>query len=165
MSTATAPARRVPPLIISALVVCSIGLIGGLLTRPDAWTASLLRPAWHPPAWVFGPVWGVIGICAAFAFASAWETLRAPKDRQTFLTLAGVNALLNINWSALFFFAERPDLALMDIAALWLSILVLIGFLRGRSASRAAALLGPYLAWVSIASALNFEIVRLNGLF
>lgn len=165
MSVNVAPARQVSPLALSVLFVCSIGLIDGLLTKPGAWTASLLRPAWHPPAWVFGPVWAVIGICAALSYASAWHNLRTQAARQIFVALAAMNAVLNVGWSGLFFAAHRPDWALADIVGLWFSIALMISFLAGRGVGRAAALLGPYLVWVTIASLLNFEIVRLNGGF
>lgn len=165
MTAGGAPARRASPFALSGLFVCSIGLIGGLLTKPSAWTASLVRPAWHPPAWVFGPVWAVIGICAIFAYASAWRSLRTEGAKETFVALAAINAVFNGAWSALFFAAHRPDLALADIVVLWFSIVLLMAFLAARGAGRAAALLAPYLVWVAIAALLNFEIVTLNAPF
>ena len=149
---------------MAACCVCAIGLVDGLLTKPGPWTAALLRPDWHPPAWAFGPIWAIVGIFVTFAAARAWELLPA-RDRTLFLVLAGINAPLNIAWSALFFAAHRPDLALADIAALWFSIAVCIGFLLKRNAGGAGLLLAPYLGWVTIAAGLNYEIVRLNAPF
>lgn len=154
---------RWPPLAVSALLVCTLGLVDGLLTKPGPWTAALVRPAWHPPAWVFGLVWALIGICTALAFAKAWVQLREGRD--TFVILVVVNALLNAGWSELFFDVRRPDYALADIACLWLSIAALIYFLVGEGAKTAALWLAPYLVWVSIATLLNLEIVRLNRPF
>ncbi len=59
---------------------------------------------------------------------------------------------------------RRPDFALAEVALLWISILVLIVVLIRKSV-RAGALLIPYLIWVSIAAALNYQVVVLNGPF
>jgi tryptophan-rich sensory protein len=71
------------------------------------------------------------------------------------------NGVLNVVWSALFFRLHRPDLALAEVFALWLSIAALIFAIKPFSSS-ASWFLAPYLAWVSFAAVLNFAIVRLN---
>ena len=75
-----------------------------------------------------------------------------------------LNALLNVSWSFLFFTLQRPDWALFEVALLWASIVALI-FAVAKWSSFAAVLLIPYLAWVTTASVLNYEIVQLNGPF
>lgn len=57
-----------------------------------------------------------------------------------------------------------PAWALSEVVLLWLSIVVLMVVCWRRSRI-AAWLLLPYLAWVTFASVLNLEIVRLNGPF
>ena len=69
--------------------------------------------------------------------------------------------MLNILWSVLFFGLHRPDLALMEVTLLWLSVLVLTWLPRSYS-PRSSLLMLPYLIWVSIAAYLNLTIVRLN---
>lgn len=162
--TASVRARGARTIWIVALIVASIGLIDGLLTRPGAWHAALERPSWHPPAGLFGPVWAFIGIAVTFAAAHAWDAMRGAEDRARLMFLLALNAVLNVAWSALFFTTQRPDLAVADIALLWLSIATIIAFL-SRRAPAAAWLFAPYLLWITIASVLNFEIVRLNGPF
>lgn len=161
----TRAAGSLPPLAVSALFVFLVGLAGGLLTQPSEWSRALLRPDWHPPAWVFGAVWAVVGASAVFALAAAWTGLIRSEDRKAFLTLMAVNAFFNVAWNALFFAGRRPDLAFIDIVALWVSIAAIITFLVTRGVSRAALLMSPYLIWVTIAAALNFEMVRLNAPF
>ena len=78
--------------------------------------------------------------------------------------LFALNGFLNLLWSLLFFRLHRPDWSLIEVAALWLSIVGLIIF-TARHSRFAGILLTPYLIWVSLASVLNFEIVRLNGPF
>ena len=75
-----------------------------------------------------------------------------------------VNCLCHLLWSPLFFKLRRPDWALIEVGALWLSIAVLVVWLAPVS-SLASWLLAPYLAWVTFAAWLNYTIVRLNGPF
>jgi tryptophan-rich sensory protein len=78
--------------------------------------------------------------------------------------LFGVNALLNILWSALYFKLQRPDWALYEVVFLWLSIVALILGL-WRLSRWASLLLTTYGVWVSIAAVLNWETVQLNAPF
>ena len=80
------------------------------------------------------------------------------------LSFFALNAILNISWSFLFFSLQRPDWALVEVAFLWASIVALM-LVVSRWSSLAAVLLIPYLAWVTTASVLNYEIVQLNGPF
>jgi benzodiazapine receptor len=75
-----------------------------------------------------------------------------------------VNAVLNVAWSPLFFKLRRPDWALVELVFLWLSVVSLIVAVGAISPS-AAALLAPYLAWVSFAGFLNWRMVELNKPF
>ncbi len=84
-----------------------------------------------------------------------WKAGREP------LMLFGVQLILNAAWSWLFFGEHRPDLALIDITALWLAILATIWIFRTVSPT-AAWLLVPYLAWVTFATLLNLALWRLN---
>ncbi len=149
-----------PTIVASASVVAVLG-VGGALTRIGSWYASLRKPSWQPPGWLFAPVWSVIGGLTGWAGVVAWESLRTSLERGVLLALFALNGVLNILWSLLFFNRERPDWALREVVLLWLSILALIVDTAIRT-PRAAWLLTPYLAWVSFAAFLNLIIVRLN---
>lgn len=131
----------------------------GAVFKPDDWYLSLRKPGWTPKPWVFPVVWTPLYIAIALAGWLAW--------RQTGLfTLAFVfyaaQMVLNAGWSAIFFGLRRPDLALAELALLWLAILAtLLGF--APSSPAAAWLLAPYLLWVTIAGALNASVWRLNS--
>ena len=73
-----------------------------------------------------------------------------------------VNADLDAAWSALFFGWRSPGLAFAEIVLLWLAILATV-LAFSRVSTWAAALLVPYLAWVSFAAVLNGTIWRLNA--
>jgi translocator protein len=150
------------PLFVCVLIAVVVGIAGGLLTDTGPWYRALKVPAWKPPDWAFGPVWTTIFTLCVVAASLAWRDGDAGQ-RKMLVTLFAINIVLNILWSALFFWGRRPDLALYEVVLLWLSILALIIALW--SVNRLAGLmLLPYLAWVSVASLLNLSIVRLNGL-
>ena len=77
------------------------------------------------------------------------------------MTLYLVQLALNALWSLLFFGWHRPGVALIEILLLWVAILATIVAFR-RHDRIAAALLVPYLLWVSYAVTLNAGIWYLN---
>lgn len=122
--------------------------------------AGLVRPAWAPPGWLFGPVWS--GLYALMA-VSAWLVWRARGfgGARAALTLFIVQLAANALWSWLFFAWRRGDLACVEVLLLWCLIVATIVAFR-RVSPLAAYLLYPYLAWVSFAAVLTFTVTRLN---
>lgn len=132
--------------------------IGGRVTDP-AWYLTLERPAWAPPAWLFGPVWTALYFMMGLA---AWLIWSRHGFAGAALPLFLVQLVLNAAWSWIFFGLRRPDLAFAEIVLLWLLVLAtLIAFWRRQRV--AGLLLAPYLIWVTFAAALNFAIWRLNA--
>jgi benzodiazapine receptor len=143
--------------VVATFVAAGIG--GWLTGNPSVgWYASLEKPSFNPPNWVFGPVWTALYLTMAVAAWLVW--------RKAWFTAAhawyAVQLALNVLWSALFFRFHAIGTALIEIVALWWMILATtIAFQRH---SRAAALLlVPYLSWVTYAAVLNFSIWRLNA--
>jgi translocator protein len=137
-----------------------LAVAGGVLTNLSPWYYTLRQPPWKPPDWAFGAIWTVVFICYTIAIAYAWAASTAPL-RSTILWAIAINGVLNVAWSAIFFTLKKPGLALAEVVIFWFSILALIYILGGVS-QIALLLLLPYILWVTIASILNFEIVRLN---
>lgn len=133
---------------------------GGLLTRLTPWYFNLRKPSWKPPDWAFGPIWTAIFILITLAVAYAWDAA-GPEWRPRILIALAVNLVLNMAWSAFFFTMQRPDLAMIELVAFWISIVALI-YVLGMASALAAALLIPYLVWVTAAGRLNYDIIRLN---
>lgn len=144
-------------------LVAFVGLTAGAAAfgaqfRPGAWYAALAKPTWTPPNWVFAPVWTTLYVMIAVAGWLAW---RESGSRTTIIIWA-VGLALNAAWSYLFFGQQQIFAALIDIVALWLMIAAFIG--AAWPLNRLASLLFvPYLAWVSLATALNWTIYRMNG--
>jgi translocator protein len=144
------------------LMIClGTAVLGAAWTNLSVgdWYATLKKPLWNPPNWVFGPVWTALYVGMAIAAWLVWRI--GGLDSWLPLLLFGVQLVLNAAWSALFFGLRNPGMALADIVLLWLAILATVDAF-GRVSSSAAALLLPYLAWVSFATALNWSIWRMN---
>jgi len=138
--------------------------IGAALTELGPWYFSLKHPPWKPPDAAFGVIWSTIFTLCAISGWLAWQAADSSALRRRVAVLFGVNALLNILWSALYFKLQRPDWALFEVVFLWLSILALIMGL-WRLSRWASLLLITYWIWVSIAAVLNVHTVMLNGPF
>jgi tryptophan-rich sensory protein len=138
--------------------------IGGGLTELGPWYFALKHPEWKPPDPYFGVIWSLIFTLCAISGAMAWQAAHTSQLQKRVLVLFGANAFLNILWSALYFKLQRPDWAVFEVVFLWLSILFLVMGL-WRLSIKAACLIFPYWIWVSIATVLNVQTVKLNGPF
>lgn len=141
--------------------------LGSLLTTPniDGWYASINKPSFNPPNYLFAPVWTVLFILMAIAFFLVLkECLSEGRDKKYFRSAYlsfGAQLVLNVYWSFLFFFVHEPSLAFFGLLSLWSMIIVNIYyFYKIKKAS--AYLLLPYLLWVTFAGVLNFAIWSLN---
>lgn len=152
------------PVILAAMAALIVASGGATITDLGPWYQSLTQPAWAPPGWLYGVAWTLIFALAAMASLAAWRAAPTRNARTNVIGLFAFNGFLNVLWSLLFFRVQRPDWALIEVALLWASIAVLIIYC-GRFSKLTAWLLLPYIGWVSVAAALNFAIVRLNGPF
>ena len=124
------------------------------------WYRRLRKPPFQPPSWVFAPVWTALyGLMSA----SAWRVWNRPAGprRSWALALWAVQLGFNALWSPLFFGKHRTRTALVDIAALGVSLAAYTALAR-KVDKGAAWMMVPYLGWVGFATALNEEIVRRN---
>ncbi len=149
------------PLITAVATAIILLVAGAVLTPIGPWYGQLRKPRWNPPNWLFGPAWTVILGLWAYAGYLSWQGAGDIQGRRAVLMLFGVNALLHLLWSPLFFRLRRPDLALYEMTLLLGSLIALLVYLPAYSVA-ASWLLVPYTAWVSFALCLNWTIVRLN---
>ncbi|MFM7484800.1 MAG: TspO/MBR family protein [Burkholderiaceae bacterium] len=151
------------PIYIAILLSLLVGGLGGAATDIGPWYFQLQKPSWQPPDWLFGPAWTTIYVLTSIAGVKAWR--RADEvQRRYFMGALLLNLVLNLLWSLIFFTSQRPDIALLEVIPLWLSILLMVLLVRGYS-PRSAWLMMPYLCWVAFAAYLNWTIVKLNAPF
>lgn len=129
----------------------------GAFFSPGDWYASLNKPSFNPPGWVFGPVWTVLYAMMGVSAWLVWRQGNGVRPLAPWLLQLSLNAA----WTPVFFGLHRMDIALVIIIAMWLAILATILAFRKRSRP-AALLLVPYLLWVSFATVLNAALWRLN---
>ncbi|MEN9341832.1 MAG: hypothetical protein RIQ54_88 [Candidatus Parcubacteria bacterium] len=155
-----------------AIAVCQLaGIVGSLFTTPSiapsstgqglSWYAGIIKPAFNPPAWIFGPVWITLFTLMGIALFIVWQKGLERRDVTIALGIFTVQLILNTLWSIIFFGLHNPGLALVEIIFLWLAILAtIVAF--AKISRPAAWLLVPYIVWVSFAGYLNGAIWMLN---
>lgn len=154
----------VRPIAVGVGAAAVVAVLGSTITELGPWYRALRQPTWAPADWVFPVAWTTVYSFTVAAGVTAWRATESARARERLLGLFGLNAFLNILWSLIFFRLHRPDWALVEVAVFWLSIVLLI-VVAARPSRPAQLMLVPYIAWVSVASVLNYEIVRLNGPF
>ena len=152
--------------LLIAIIVCEVvGSIGSIFTFPNipTWYASLAKPFFSPPNWLFGPVWSFLFLLMGIAIYLVWENKKKnlAKKRQNAINWFGVQFAFNVLWSFLFFGLRNPLFGFVGIILLWASIALTISAFE-KVDKKAAYLLVPYLLWVSFASILNFSVMLLN---
>lgn len=137
--------------------------VGSGAARPSTyrWWRSLDKPSYTPPDPVIPAVWSVMYTLAAVSAARVWRA-GPDADRPRALARWGVQLGLNGLWTRLFFGHRRPDLALVDSAALFGAVAAY-----ARAADQvdrpAAQLMLPYLGWVGFATVLNADLALRNA--
>jgi len=155
---------KVIKLVACVLVCLGVSYLGSLMTTPSisTWYASLQKPPFNPPNWIFAPVWLSLFVLMGLSAFLVWDRGLARKDVRVGLGLFVAQLALNLAWSGLFFALHSPPWAFVDIIALWVLILLtIIWFFK--TSKIAGILMIPYILWVSFASVLNLAVVILNS--
>ena len=150
-------------LIISLLICQVAGGIGSIFTMPaiGTWYATLHKPAFNQPNWIFGPVWTTLFILMGIALYLVWSKSKEQEGRKKAIIFFYIQLILNIGWSFCFFYLQNPLAGLLEIFVLWFFILLTIVYFY-KISKPAALLLLPYILWVSFAAVLNYFLYILN---
>jgi tryptophan-rich sensory protein len=109
---------------------------------------------------LFGPVWTVLYLLMAIAAWLVWRE-RSFDETRVALSLYMVQLVANALWTWLFFAWRQGAAAFGEVLVLWLLVAATALFF-WRIRPIAAALLVPYLAWVTFAAALTFAVWQRN---
>lgn len=139
-------------------MIVLVAASSGAIFKPGEWYDRLRKPSWTPPDWAFPVAWSVLYFMIAIAGYLVWMV----DPTSPAMVLWAAQLVLNAAWSWLFFGRRDMLTALADVMGMWLCIL---GFIIAAwpIAPTASLLFVPYLIWVSIASALNFTVWRMNA--
>jgi tryptophan-rich sensory protein len=148
--------------LVGWIAVCFIASAAGAIASIEAQSfyGQLAQPSWAPPPWLFGPAWTILYTLMAIAAWLVWRSGGFRSNRVA-LTVFLVQLAVNGLWSWLFFAWQLGAVAFAEIILLWVLILSTV-VLFWRVRPLAGALLVPYLAWVSFASALNYSLWQNN---
>lgn len=148
------------PYVVTAAALVPVAVAGMKATDVGPWYRELRKPKWNPPDWAFGVVWTTIYVFIIASIGLAWNKA-SDAQQSTLLWVVGINFLLNGLWSFVFFKWRQIGWALVEIAVLWVSIVVMMLAVFPYS-NISGWLLFPYLAWVTIAFLLNTSIYLKN---
>lgn len=155
--------KNLPKLIVSIVVCELVGILSTPFTLAaiPGWYASLVKPPFSPPNWIFGPVWILLYLMMGVSFHYIWQLGWQKKKVRVAGYYFGVQLAFNFLWSIAFFGLRSPILGLVNIVVLL--GLILLTMKHFYPLSRVAFyLLVPYLLWVIFATLLNGAIVLLN---
>ena len=154
--------------IIRLVVACGVSLAAGVAGSLavggqgfTSWYATIQKPGFTPPGWVFGPVWTVLYLLMGVAAFLVWQRGLGSRPVRIALAWFLVQLALNAAWSPVFFGLHRIGPALVVIVLLWVAIVITM-YHFFRLSRPAGMLLVPYLVWVSFATVLNASIWHLN---
>ena len=135
----------------------------GFVTRAalDPWYYNLVKPAFNPPKWIFGPVWTLLYIMMSVA---AWLAYKKSKNSNKILTVYFVHLLINASWSYVFFHYKQIFIASFIISIIIFFILYLM-VLYSKYSKPSVLLMLPYFAWSTFALYLNSTIYILNSTY
>lgn len=144
-------------LFLIFFAACGAASASGALFPTGDWYKSLDKPKWTPPDWVFPIAW-LIFYCA---LAVAGTRVAAVPENKYAVAFWSLHIALNTLWTPVFFGAHNLKAGMVIISLLWVSTIGMIYhcFLVDKIAG---IIIMPYILWVTIASALNFSLLRRN---
>ena len=160
---------RLPLIVLLGYLAatCGAAIIGSYFTVQVSITrfyAALIKPVWAPAGWIFAPVWTGLYICMFLAIWQVWR--KKPMHRSRAYAQAHVcwwvQLALNAAWPIIFWWQPAGFASFLGCAVLALAVLCCVAVM-WRISVAAAALMVPYACWVSFATALSWQLWRLNS--
>ncbi|MEB0076044.1 TspO/MBR family protein [Pseudomonas sp. CCI3.2] len=139
------------------LLACCAAAATGIIFKPGAWYEALQKPSFTPPNWAFPVAWTTLYLLLAWA---GYRLTLLPGS-ETVLALWAAQIALNTLWTPVFFGANNIVAAMVILALLWIVVAAMV-VMALQLDIVTGLILFPYLAWLSVAAALNFSILRHN---
>ncbi|ETZ20324.1 TspO/MBR family protein [Pedobacter sp. V48] len=149
--------------IINIAIPLAMGAIGAWFTSQyvKTWYVTLNKPSFNPPNWVFAPVWTTLFILMGIAAYLVWLKREQVQYFTRTVAIYLIQLVLNVMWSFLFFYAHEIGLALFEIIALLL-VIIINAMVFYKIDKTAGLLFIPYILWVGFATILTYSIFSLN---
>ena len=131
------------------------------MNQTQSWYATLVKPSWAPPSWLFGPVWSILYLIIAVTYGTVfYKIIKGELPKMLALPLV-LNLVFNLIYSPIQFGLKNNYLAAVDIllvlgTLVW-GIVVLYPEIKWAAVANV-----PYLLWVSFATVLQLTITWLN---
>lgn len=148
-------------ILIFCIIICFLPAIVGFYFTSQAiptWYATLDKPSFNPPDWIFAPVWTILYLTLA---VSLYFIMTSRTKNSIAIYFFFTQLVLNAVWSILFFGLKNPLLSFIDIIVLWIFTLITI-ITSARVSKTSSLILIPYLLWITFAMILNYYILVLN---
>ncbi len=126
-----------------------------------SWYATLLKPSWAPPSWLFGPVWSVLYVVIAISFGTVFYKIFTKEIPWIVGVPFALNLIFNFAFTPLQFGLKSNSLAAIDIllvlTTLAWAMIAIYPYLKWVTYAQV-----PYVAWVMFATVLQLTITYLN---
>lgn len=152
--------HRLISLAVFLLLVVVTAALGGQFVGDDWYHQVMQQPAWNPSAMVMASVWAVLYVLMAVSAWMVWDTMRGLA--RVALGWWGLQLLLSICWSWMFFGLHRPGWALAVMSLWLLASLVVVKSFRSIKLE-ASSLMMPVAGWLVFSWVLNLAQWQLNG--
>lgn len=144
---------RTAAAIIGAAIVFIYAIGSGIwVNSSPGWYASLNRPSWQPPSFIFGLIWPynfvVLGIAAVRISNSLTKT-----QVTIWLAAFAISVAFALSWAYHFYVPHQLQIAAISLALTALFTLPITYLTFKASLAMGIALL-PYQIWVAIAASL-----------
>jgi translocator protein len=149
--------------LLTVPLCIALGFVSGLLSNSgngNPWYDALEKPWFLPPSWLFPVAWTTLYTLLGIALAMILHA-RGAQRRGLAIAMFVLAFALNLVWSPVFFGMHQMTVGLWVLAGMFATTIP-TALLFGRIRPVAGWLFLPYLAWLCVATALNYEVLRMN---
>ena len=137
------------------------GTINGMNPDTYNWYSTLLKPAWAPPSWLFGPVWTMLYAIIAVTYGTVFYKVYTKELPALVVVPVVLNLIFNFSFTYFQFGLKNNLLAAIDILLVLVTLIWALAVIYPNIKWVALANI-PYLLWVLFATVLQLTITWIN---